>query len=367
MLQNTNYKCYLIAIVVSILTNFVYGYREIVDLGNLTAYPYSTAYSINNAGQIVGWVDSEESLGLHTIAYFYNGSSLVSLGKTYGMAYSINNHGQVVGEARDQWGYTEACLFDSTSPNNDKFLGKDAAYESSAAYSINNNGKIVGDSSYEACLFDSSGAGNNVKLGTLGGNESAALCINDNDLTVGWAENGSYIKHASIFDITGTGNNIDLGTLGGDSSLAFGCNSTGQIIGYAEDVSGDSVACLFDPTGSGGNFSLGALGGSESWALDINNNGQIVGWADIDSETRHACLFDITGAGENIDLNTLIDPALGLTLTYAYSINDNGWIVGEGITQDGEIHACLLVPEPATLVLLSLGGLLIRRKKWSTN
>jgi hypothetical protein len=48
---------------------------------------------------------------------------------------------------------------------------------------------------------------------------------------------------------------------------------------------------------------------------------------------------------------------LGWTLTIAYSINNNGWIVGSGINPDGYSRAYLLIPEPATLSILALGVL----------
>jgi len=79
--------------------------------------------------------------------------------------------------------------------------------------------------------------------------------------------------------------------------------------------------------------------------------------------TDRASLFDPTGQGHNIDLNTLIDPGLGWILTGAYSINDNGWIVGWGYNPDGYARAYLLIPEPATLAILALGGALALLRK----
>jgi probable HAF family extracellular repeat protein len=45
-----------------------------------------------------------------------------------------------------------------------------------------------------------------------------------------------------------------------------------------------------------------------------------------------------------IDLNTKIDSALGWTLSSAYSINDDGKIVGYGTQAGGYMRAFLLDP-----------------------
>jgi probable HAF family extracellular repeat protein len=191
----------------------------------------------------------------------------------------------------------------------------------SRASSINNNGQIVGMHVFEvgmrACFFDSTGNGNSINLGTLGGNRSDAHSINNIGQIVGTASNSEGYDHACFFDPTGNENNIDLGTLGGDESAAFSINASGQIVGYATNSAGDDRAALFDPTGN----------------------------------------------GNNIDLNTLIDPACGWTLMRAASINDYGYIVGIGIDPAGEYHAFLLVPEPATIALLGLGILFLKKRR----
>jgi hypothetical protein len=76
-----------------------------------------------------------------------------------------------------------------------------------------------------------------------------------------------------------------------------------------------------------------------------------------------ACFFDASGGGNNIDLNTLIDPSSGWKLTYAESINNNGWIVGTGTNPDGYSRAYLLLPEPATFILLGMAGMWIFTRK----
>jgi uncharacterized membrane protein len=194
------------------------------------------------------------------------------------------------------------------------FVGAPLFNVRSIAYSINNNEHIVGDviyygsepfsDEYHACLFDETGHGANKNLDTLGGIQSRALSINDSDQIAGWAQN----------------------------------------------ISGSPRACLFDNTGGGANIDLGTIGDAPSAAYYINNNNQIVGVFD-----GRACLFDYTGQGNNIDLNTLIDHSSGWTLKIAYSINNNGWIVGVGINPDGDSHAFLLTPEPASALIMTVG------------
>jgi len=196
-----------------------------------------------------------------------------------------------------------------------------------------------------------------IPLGTLpDAPESRATSINNNGQIVG-SGSGSI-----LFDSTGNGNNIKLGTL-----RAKAINNAGQIVG--RDDFGGHFPTLFDPTGNFNNINLGTVGSqpgdgsSHGEALSINDNGMIVGESKNASYISRATLFDPTGNGNNIDLNTLISPSLNWELRTANCINDNGWIVGEGINPDGNKEAFLLTPEPTTLLLLGLGILMLRKRK----
>jgi probable HAF family extracellular repeat protein len=347
------------------------GYYQIIDLGTLGGNE-STARSINNNGQIVGWADDSSGNSIATLFDPTGGGNNIALSGLRSEAWSINNNGQIVGCLWDFFPWSPvpwapspiATLFDPTGGGNNIILGTLGGVQS-RAYSINNNGQIVGQSfdvgpyniprNERAILFDSTGGEHNIDLGTLGREyNSGALSINNNGQIVGWD-----VGRATLFDPTGGRHNIALSNLG---SRASSINNQGQIVGW---VWGDTPvyqrAILFYPTGSGNNIDLGTLGGTRSCALSINEQGQIVGWA-YDTESIKAALFDPTGGGNNIDLNTLIDPALGWTLQYATSINDNGWIAGVGINPAGYGRAYLLIPEPASAVLLGFGAFFLRKR-----
>lgn len=148
-------------------------------------------------------------------------------------------------------------------------------------------------------------------LGKLGETRSYARSINNHGQIVGCTVySGSNNGYATLFDSTGNGNNINLGTLGGPSSEARSINNSGQIVGTASYLNGcPNLATLFDSTGSGNNIALDGL-----IAYSINDNGQMVG----EDYHGHAFIFDPTGNGNDVNLGNGV----------AYSINKNGQIVG---------------------------------------
>lgn len=226
------------------------------------------------------------------------------------------------------------------------------------ANSINASGQVVGyantaagEFAYRAFLYSGSTM---TDLGTLGGRDSAAHGINDSGQIVGWAAtHDSY--HAFLYSGSTM---IDLGAFvyNGDS-YAWGINASGQIVGWSNSNYGYR-AFLYSGSKM---IDLGTLGGTNSFANGINDSGQVVGEADIAAGGPHAFLCS---GSTMIDLNTLIDPASDWTLESATAINDSGQIVGYGY-RGGQDHAFLLdpVPEPATICLLTLGGIFIYRRR----
>jgi probable HAF family extracellular repeat protein len=375
--------------IVLIINNFACAYTNVIDLGQ------GSARSVNDNGQIVGGATNNSG---QTNAYLFDktgGGNNINLGGHY--AYSINNSGQIVGYTTISFfGPTNnyACLFDPTGQGNNTELGQysDNTLSDGTAYSINNRGQIAGEihnnpvGNKNACIFTQFlNLANHNRITYPLNNSSTVYAINDSGWMAGGANFSVYslppqltlissCDHACLFDPTGGGINIDLGALGTyNISTAYSINNNNQIVGRAYYTAGSifddsfamySRACLFDSTDNGNNIDLGALDNyTNSGARAINDIGQIVGYVSTASNENHACLFDSTGGGANIDLNSLIDPSSGWTLTYAYDISNNGWIVGEG-TFNGQTHAFLLeVPEPATIILLTLGELAVMGRK----
>ena len=100
-------------------------------------------------------------------------------------------------------------------------------------------------------------------------------------------------------------------------------------------------------------ISLGTFGGSQSWAYGLNDQGYVVGSADEPGGTYHAFVWNGT---EMVDLGTL-----GGYYSSAYAINDQGIIVGFALDAFGQTHAVewVPVPEPAALLLGLFGGGLV--------
>jgi probable HAF family extracellular repeat protein len=233
-------------------------------------------------------------------------------------------------------------------------------------------------------------AGSMFDVGALAppGMNTFGLGINDGGQIVGYLESPTLEQTAYRYS-GGTVN--DLGTLpGGDTSQAHAINSGGQVVGFSNAADGDVHAFSYS---AGVMTNLGALsGGNFSEAFGINDSGQIVGLSNAADGYQHPFLYDggimqelslppsavsgyataINDSGQVVGnsnagaflhsggvtqtLNSLLDPLSGWALTFASSISDNGYIVGQG-TIGGENHGFLLtpVPEPNALVLAALG------------
>ena len=79
-------------------------------------------------------------------------------------------------------------------------------------------------------------------------------------------------------------------------------------------------------------------------ARSHNDRGEIVGFS-IEPNNPYFGRALIWQGTEPKDLNAFVrDPGPFVQLTGAFSINDAGEIVCQGVTNTGELHACLAIP-----------------------
>ena len=270
---------------------FLYDDGIMTDIG--TSGVVSSGYGgINDSGQIAGISNWH--------AVFYDGGIMTDIGTLkeysgYSSAYGINNNGQIVGtsfsgSAHHGSAY-HAFLYDGGTMTDLGTLGGTNA----GASSINNSGQIAGgshlteDSGYHAFLYDN---GTMIDLGTFGGVRSYAYGINNNGQVVGYSITADEDSHAFLYDNDAM---IDLGTLGGTSSQACGINDSEQVVGSSYFALNDtkSHAFLYDETLGMldlNNLILPNSGWELQIARDINSSGQIVGYGQINGK-KHAFLL----------------------------------------------------------------------------
>lgn len=343
------------------------------------------------------------------------------MGGGYSTAYGINDLGQIV-------------LYSSTTPSGDyrafvgnpvdgwANLGTLTGSSGTRGLAINENGEIAGvgygpGGSWGGAVIGDASNGL-TGLGTLGGGTSVATGINDIGQVVGRSQTSSGASHSFIGDATN--GLIDLGTLGGTNSSANGVNNGGHVVGGSEVSIGDSVTHAYIGDVANGLVDLGTLGGANSFASDVNDAGMVTGWAQTEDGSQHAFVGDgihgltdlgtlygggaeglaindseqvvgsVSGIGPYgyraffwdsvngmLDLKTLVkNGAAWGSLMFAYDINNATSIAGWGFLVGGQQRAFLLeyagddevtwvpLPSLSTLFAIGFGVLTVSRRRF---
>ncbi|MCC6487411.1 MAG: hypothetical protein IT364_07910, partial [Candidatus Hydrogenedentes bacterium] len=288
-------------------------------------------------------------------------------------AWDINEAGQIVGETNTLGNTIHPFLWMPDEPNGTTGTLHDMGAPASdwaGAWQINESGQVTGWSALPGpdewrpfvwTPDDPNGtAGSYVHLGTLGGVGAETYAINDLGQTAGYSvAPDSDFYHAILWTPEtpngDTGTMYDLGTLGGSESEARGINNFGVAVGEAA-LEGDEEKHAFrwvptTPNGSTGEMQdLGTLGGDASIAYSITDADEIVGRSTTRDGENAAFLW--TEDCGMIDLNKRLRASCrynsrtgkGWKITIARDINSQGWIVGSGTLDGGDLRAVLLRP-----------------------
>jgi probable HAF family extracellular repeat protein len=366
----------LLAGVVSMRHSARAGAPAIYNLGTLGGSA-SYGQALNASGEVAGYSYVVGDTAYHAFLYTGPGGTMVDLGTFPGgvssHGYGINALGQVVGDAGGSPFGGDFIYSGVPGSGGMMYNLGTLGGNTGLAFAVNASGQVTGWSGtqiggpFHAFLYSGvPGAGGAmVDLGTLGGS-SEGTAINDNGQVAGDSVTSGGALHAFLFSgIPGNGGAMaDLGSLGGDC-FTFGINSAGQVVGKSltTTTSGATHAFLYTGTpGAGG--AMTDLG--PGVAAAINDQGDVVGW-----NGSHAFIWVGT---HMIDLNDWLkanDPtdAAKWTLRAALGVTDTGLIAGSGTYNDGPggmsdgdrafllDASSLVVPEPASLVLLGLGGI----------
>jgi probable HAF family extracellular repeat protein len=320
-----------------------FRYENLGTLGGTHSYG-SLGYKelgINDAGQVVGYSYMPD-FASHAFVKS-PGQAMVDLGiisgSTESRAACINNQGIIGGwYSEHSLGYFvyHGCEWLKVG---DAYQRTDMDETMRSVYGINDAGYLVGGE-YHAMVKTPEGF---VDLLTLpGGSQSTATGINRANTIVGFSLGSSY---TACFWTYSNGSFSAPAPLlfGGYNSKAFAINNPGQVVGVTT-ISSATHAVLKSP---GQDFQdLGNLGQNSSYAYDINDSGWVVGHTSFDWTA-----FLWTPDQGMQDLNDLVvNLPAGVHLNYAFAINKWGQIAG--YTSNSVFKLTPIVPLPSLLLLL---------------
>lgn len=164
-------------------------------------------------------------------------------------------------------------------------------------------------------------------------------------------------------------------------ALAGNVATRGQGVGISDNGL-YTTGYLYNDSGSPGLYSafkwspgqassteLGHYGNDTlSWGGDAADDGMVAGWTYNPTNSYRACVWDNDGTPQilwDFLVSQGVDMSYWSKLTRAYSITPDGmYVSGYGLTAAGREEGFVaFIPEPATMLLLALGGLALRRRR----
>ena len=290
---------------------------------------YAQARAINSSGQVLMNVECTSNCGTNVegnYAYLLSDGALMSRGNFF--ATGLSDSGLIVGS------YIQAGTAEPIGiiPN-ETFPGE---YLDVEPKGINDSGWVVGSSGGDGIplqpLFWNIYSQVSISLPGSGfGQSGYAFAINNNNQVLGVSSSIGY-----YFWQAGTATPLA-------GITPCGLSSNGLVAGTV-DVNGNSVAAILD---DGTITVIGTLpGDSSSSTCYVNSSDEVVG------DSGSASTF-LRSNGIMVNLNSVIDPALGLSFDEVAGINDAGQILADATNGQDYLLTPVSssVPEPSSFRL----------------
>jgi probable HAF family extracellular repeat protein len=304
---------------------FLWENGDMINLGTGGGVS-SYARAISDSGKIVGAVIDSLEPRQQRIFLWENGvmTILEGLGGDISFAEDINNRGQIAGSSTDSEGRSHAAFW-----QNGQFISLETPGEVySRAFSVSESGQVLviwqDGLGFHTFVWKD---GKRTDLGTLGGCCTYAQNQSDSGLVAGWSRTDSDEGHAFLWK---NGKMTDLGKPPGRSvANVTGVNNAGQILvnGWAPGLPGQAFVWE-----RGAYRPLETPQGAHSSAQGINEKGQVHGYVTDNIGFSLAAVWDSKG-------KLTVLGKLGGRSSGTIDINSRGQVLGWSETDSVSIRS----------------------------